>query len=73
MCVVSSASERMCIQTRGKKHVRLSAQDVLSCCRTCGDGCLGGWPQLAWDYLYQHGVVTGKTSSFLNVIDSELD
>lgn len=59
MCVVSSASERMCIQTRGKKHVRLSAQDVLSCCRTCGDGCLGGWPQLAWDYLYQHGVVTG--------------
>merc|ERR1711879_1037268 len=59
MCVMSAASERLCIQTHGATHARFSAQDVLSCCQRCGDGCLGGWPGLAWDYLYQRGGVTG--------------
>ena len=35
-------------------------RSVLSCCVfTCGDGCNGGYPQMAWDYWNTVGIVTG--------------
>ncbi|KAJ1358462.1 hypothetical protein KIN20_016891 [Parelaphostrongylus tenuis] len=59
---VSSAeamSDRVCIASRGNKIVELSADDILSCCSTCGYGCEGGWPLDAWQYFVESGVVTG--------------
>lgn len=32
---------------------------MLSCCRSCGFGCHGGYPFKAWKYLSKYGVVTG--------------
>ncbi|RCN47339.1 papain family cysteine protease [Ancylostoma caninum] len=59
---VSSAeamSDRVCIASKGKKEVLLSADDLLSCCFDCGDGCDGGWPLSAWTYFAQKGLCTG--------------
>ena len=56
---VTAMSDRMCIHSKGafKKHV--SAENLLSCCFTCGYGCNGGYPGMAWDYWTQKGLVTG--------------
>ncbi|VDQ00355.1 unnamed protein product [Trichobilharzia regenti] len=58
---VEVMSDRICIQSKGKKSVELSAVDLLSCCRECGLGCLGGFPGSAWDYWVEEGVVTGSS------------
>jgi cathepsin B len=31
----------------------------LACCKTCGFGCNGGFPQAAWSYFKKTGLVTG--------------
>ena len=31
-------SDRICIASRGRKNVRISTEDLLTCCRTCGYG-----------------------------------
>jgi len=54
-----AASDRICIQTNGTMNYHLSASDLLSCCTSCGDGCNGGYPPVAWQYLSTTGVVTG--------------
>uniref|UniRef100_A0A0K0CX24 Pept_C1 domain-containing protein n=1 Tax=Angiostrongylus cantonensis TaxID=6313 RepID=A0A0K0CX24_ANGCA len=59
---ISSAeamSDRVCIASHGNKHVELSADDILSCCTDCGDGCDGGYLLKAWKYFASTGVVTG--------------
>jgi len=56
---VESMTDRICIASNGAKNFHLSAEDVLSCCRTCGDGCNGGYPAAAWSYYDRDGVVTG--------------
>jgi len=56
---VEAASDRVCIATQGKLKPHLSARDLLTCCDTCGDGCNGGYPEAAWDYMASTGVVTG--------------
>lgn len=52
-------SDRHCIHSEGKVQVRLSTDDLLSCCYSCGNGCNGGFPAAAWDYWVEKGVVTG--------------
>ena len=41
----------------------LSFEDVISCCQpyNCGNGCEGGYPKGAWQYMATNGVVTGGT------------
>jgi len=51
------ASDRTCIGTG--KNVMLSAEDVMSCCSWCGQGCEGGYPIDAQAYFSYSGYVTG--------------
>jgi len=59
-------SDRLCIATNGKKRVKLSAQDLLSCggktAAWIGDpelqGCMGGNVAKAWNFTAQKGVVS---------------
>lgn len=43
-------SDRICIHSGGRHVVRLSAGNLLACCRLCGKGCKGGFPGGAWMY-----------------------
>jgi len=54
-----AATDRLCIQSNGTKIFHLAAEDVLSCCNTCGEGCNGGYPSSAWQWIKNTGVVTG--------------
>lgn len=56
---VEAMSDRICIQSKGKQQVELSAEDLLSCCDSCGMGCDGGFPGSAWEYWVSDGIVTG--------------
>ena len=55
----TAMSNRLCIHSNAtfKKHV--SAENLLSCCYTCGYGCNGGFPGMAWSYWSKSGLVTG--------------
>ena len=37
----------------------VSAEDLLSCCFTCGFGCNGGFPGSAWKFWHKKGLVSG--------------
>uniref|UniRef100_A0A224XGA5 Putative metalloprotease n=1 Tax=Megacormus gertschi TaxID=1843536 RepID=A0A224XGA5_9SCOR len=52
-------SDRICIASNGKINVEISAEDLLSCCTSCGGGCDGGFPSAAWEYWVDSGIVTG--------------
>lgn len=52
-------SDRLCIHTGGKVQVNISAEDLLSCCPTCGYGCNGGFPPAAWQFYKDRGLVSG--------------
>ncbi|KAH7962599.1 cathepsin B isoform X1 [Rhipicephalus sanguineus] len=59
---VEAMSDRTCIHSPSggpKLVVHLSADDLLSCCRTCGSGCNGGFPGSAWSFWAKKGIVTG--------------
>ena len=56
---VEAATDRLCIATNGKIQDRLSEEDLLSCCDTCGFGCEGGFPSTAWHWFFIEGVTTG--------------
>ncbi|VIO89056.1 Uncharacterized protein BM_BM2365 [Brugia malayi] len=60
VAAVEAMSDRICITSKGKKQVILSADDLLSCCKTCGFGCFGGEPMAAWKYWVLSGIVTGS-------------
>lgn len=53
-------SDRICIASGQKLQTRVSPQDVMSCCYSCGNGCHGGFPSAAWFYFVNNGVVTGN-------------
>ena len=44
-------SDRICIASKGDQVVRISAEDLLSCCWSCGMGCNGGYPESAWSWF----------------------
>ena len=54
-----AASDRVCIGTNGAKQPRLSSEDLLTCCGSCGMGCNGGYPSAAWSYFQETGISTG--------------
>ncbi|KAL3243695.1 hypothetical protein MRX96_020083 [Rhipicephalus microplus] len=56
---VEAISDRICIHSQGKVQVNISAQDILTCCPSCGRGCLGGFPSSAWQFYRDRGIVTG--------------
>lgn len=52
-------TDRICIKSNGQSKPQVSAQDLVSCCFTCGLGCKGGMvyaAYLAWNYT---GIVSG--------------
>ncbi|KAM3178596.1 hypothetical protein ACTXT7_002223 [Hymenolepis weldensis] len=57
---VEAISDRICIHSNGTEIVRISADDLVSCCGIkCGFGCSGGIPENAWKYWVEDGIVTG--------------
>ena len=54
---VEAMSDRICIHRHQNIHV--SAEDLLSCCYSCGFGCNGGFPGKAWDFWKKSGIVSG--------------
>lgn len=59
---VEAMSDRTCIHSPeggSKVVVHLSADDLISCCRSCGMGCQGGYPGSAWSFWVHKGIVTG--------------
>jgi cathepsin B len=54
-----SMSDRWCIAYQQKSQVRISTQDITSCCHTCGNGCNGGNAGPAWNSFVREGFVTG--------------
>ncbi|CAH8429111.1 unnamed protein product [Schistosoma haematobium] len=55
-------SDRICIHSKSKISVELSAVNLLSCCTRCGLGCNGGIPGMSWDYWKYEGIVTGGSN-----------
>lgn len=56
---VEAMSDRYCIHSNQTQHFRFSADDLVSCCHTCGFGCNGGFPGAAWSYWNRKGLVSG--------------
>jgi len=56
---VEAMSDRVCIHSNGNVNFRFSADDLVSCCSTCGNGCNGGFPGAAWHYWVRKGIVSG--------------
>jgi len=52
-------SARLCIGSGQKDQRYVSAEDIISCCPACGDGCLGGFEDAAFKYWVERGFVTG--------------
>lgn len=52
-------TDRICIATNGSLAQDVSAQDLMTCCSECGNGCHGGEPLAAWQYWVTNGLVTG--------------
>ena len=50
-------SDRFCVANN--KTVRFSAEDIMTCCNTCGHGCGGGLISSAFEYWETSGVVSG--------------
>lgn len=59
VATASAFSDRLCIVTDGGFSDLLSEQELLTCCRKCGFGCEGGYPEVAWLFLNGNGIVTG--------------
>jgi len=55
---VEAMSDRYCVFK--KQNISISAEDMNSCCTSCGYGCGGGYPSAAWQYWVGEGVVTEK-------------
>jgi len=55
----SVMSDRLCIGSGQRIQTRISPQDILTCCFSCGNGCDGGFPNAAWYYFINSGVVSG--------------
>ncbi|XGW24121.1 hypothetical protein V3C99_005942 [Haemonchus contortus] len=56
--VAGAISDRICIATKGRVQVKISATDILSCC-PLSFGCEGGYPFAAWNHFATKGAVTG--------------
>lgn len=59
VAAAEAMSDRVCIQSNGNEKVDISAADLMSCCASCGSGCGGGYPAMAWRFYENTGLVTG--------------
>lgn len=59
VAAAEAMSDRICIHSKGKVQVNVSANDIITCCSECGFGCDGGFPAEAWNFYKEQGVVTG--------------
>jgi len=57
---VEAMTDRICIHSQAKSKFHISAEDLLTCCDSCGMGCDGGDPGAAWAYWVSNGLVTGS-------------
>jgi cathepsin B len=55
----SALTDRICISSKGVDKRRLSEQDMLECCTSCGLGCRGGSVVNAHNYAMATGMSTG--------------
>ena len=61
---VEAISDRICIRSGFKQpNVHISAEDLVTCCSDCGQGCEGGFPSAAWEFYNTTGIVTGGNYS----------
>jgi cathepsin B len=58
VAAASTMSDRLCIHSDGKDKTPLSAADIMSC-ETVSQGCHGGYPDYAWKWYHDYGVVSG--------------
>jgi len=56
---VETMSDRICVASQANLNRHLSTEDLVSCCHTCGFGCNGGYPQMAWEYFKRTGICSG--------------
>lgn len=61
-------SDRVCIHSNGTLNFHFSAEDLVSCCSSCGFGCNGGFPGAAWSYWVKKGIVSGGSYDSHQVI-----
>lgn len=60
VAAVSVMSDRMCIHSEGKYDLELAAEDLMGCCKDCGNGCNGGFLDgTAFQYWVDVGLVSG--------------
>jgi len=59
IAVAEAMSDRICIQNKGD-YVHVSAEDLMTCCDECGNGCDGGYPLAAVQFMVDTGIVTGS-------------
>lgn len=52
-------SDRLCIHSKGKFQTRVSAQHLITCCKSCGNGCFGGSPFATMAYWKSDGIPSG--------------
>ncbi|XP_050434608.1 cathepsin B-like cysteine proteinase 3 isoform X2 [Adelges cooleyi] len=57
IAVAGVFSDRLWINSRGKTAVTISFEHILTC--AISDGCKGGEPDNAWNFLKNNGAVTG--------------
>jgi cathepsin B len=60
---VEAISDRYC-SFKVNTNLSVSAQDMNSCCDSCGDGCDGGYPASAWAYWKNTGLVSEKCDPY---------
>ncbi|KAF7285753.1 hypothetical protein GWI33_010121 [Rhynchophorus ferrugineus] len=59
IAAAAAMSDRICIHSNQTRQTFVSVEDLNSCCFTCGYGCDGGYPDMAWSYWHSSGIVTG--------------
>ena len=59
LAATGTMTDRLCILTGGKIQTRLSATELITCCDSCGLGCLGGYPSLVFQYWKNNGIPSG--------------
>jgi len=59
---IEAISDRYCIALGASNprytNLPVSADDMLACCDSCGNGCEGGYPEAAWQYWVDNGLPT---------------
>lgn len=55
----SVLSDRLCIASEGKVNVFISAESLVTCCKSCGNGCNGGNSIKTFKHFTENGEITG--------------